>query len=204
MAKKSFSDQLEQLTTLHKVLIFVLGLGLILGGGWYLLLGPKLGEMEKVQGQIKKLKKNIKKNKKTAAKLEKRKKELKSKKNEFAYAKQLLPQDAQALERLLASFEKLGNDQGVDFLLFKPGGEKKQNFYAQRQVQLKLKGTFYNLMRYFDRLSRLDRLVGLESIRFSPQGQKGERNDMLLSADVSLLVYRSLTPEEQKKEKDSG
>jgi type IV pilus assembly protein PilO len=94
----------------------------------------------------------------------------------------------------------LGNDQGVEFLLFKPGGENKEDFFAQRSVQLRLEGTFYDLMRYFDRLSRLDRLVDMESVRFSPQGAK-DAQSVMLSADAKLLVYRSLTPEELQEDK---
>ena len=195
MAKKTFSEQLEKLTPVHKVLILVLALGIIVGGGWYFLLAPKMKKVDQVQKEIRKLKKEIKANKKIAAELSQRKENLQAKKQEFVYAKQLLPQDAQALERLLASFEKLGNDKGVEFLSFRPGGETKSDFYAQRSVQLKLEGNFYNLMRYFDSLSRLDRLVELESVRFSPKGGK-DKKQVVLSSDVSLLVYRSLTPKE--------
>jgi type IV pilus assembly protein PilO len=157
-------------------------------------------ESSRLERDIQKLKKEIKANRKIAANLEEREKELEAKRQEFVYAKRLLPQDAQALERLLASFERLGNDQGVEFLLFKPGGENKEDFFAQRSVQLRLEGTFYDLMRYFDRLSRLDRLVDMESVRFSPQGAK-DAQSVMLSADAKLLVYRSLTPEELQEDK---
>ncbi|MFP4167255.1 MAG: type 4a pilus biogenesis protein PilO [Desulfonatronovibrionaceae bacterium] len=200
MAKRSLFEQLEQLTPLHRLLILFVSLGLVLGGGWYFLLSPKMDKAAGLEKDIRKLKKDIRENRKIADNLEEREKELKAKRQEFAYAKRLLPQDAQALERLLASFEKLGNDQGVEFILFKPGGGNKKDFYAQRSVQLQLEGTFYNLMRYFDRLSRLDRLVDLESVRFSPQGEK-DAEKIILSADARLLVYRSLTPEEMEEDK---
>lgn len=200
MAKKSFLEQLDQLTPLHRFLVLLLSLGIVLGGGWYFLLSPKMETYSRLEKDIQKLKKEIKTNRKIAANLEEREKELQAKRQEFIYAKRLLPQDAQALERLLASFERLGNDQGVEFLLFKPGGENKQDFFAQRSVQLRLEGAFYDLMRYFDRLSRLDRLVDLESVRFSPKGAK-DAQSVMLSADAKLLVYRSLTPEELQEDK---
>jgi type IV pilus assembly protein PilO len=109
----------------------------------------------------------------------------------------LLPKDTQALERLLASFEMLAQEMGVGFMSFTPGRETVGELYASRNVSLRLRGSFHNLMRFFDKLSRLDRLVQLQSLRLQPAGEQSGRQGALLGADSTLVVFRALTPEER-------
>ena len=118
-------------------------------------------------------------------------------KMEFLYAKTLLPEDSQALERLLASFEKLGRDEGVEFLLFQPGAETQADFYATRSVTIQVSGTFHRLMSYFDRLARLDRLVAIQSVQFTPVADASP-TEKRLNSNVSLVVYRALTEAEME------
>lgn len=102
------------------------------------------------------------------AKLPELERSLALRQKELYYAKTLLPEDSRALEMLLASFERLGRDENVEFILFQPGAEQIQEFYATRTVQLQISGTFHRLVTYFDRLTRLDRLVTIQNITFSP------------------------------------
>ncbi len=104
--------------------------------------------------------------------------------------KKLLPDSTVEIENLLANIETLGNDVGVEFLLFQPGQEVVADFYAKRRLTLKIMGYFPNLMLFFSHISNLNRLVTLDSVSFRPQ-----RNQMV-TANCKLYIYRSLTEKE--------
>jgi type IV pilus assembly protein PilO len=118
------------------------------------------------------------------------------------YAQSLLPETSADVENLLSAIEKLGNDAGIDFLLFTPGQVKKHDFYASRTVAVRFQGTFHNLMRFFDHLSRLDRLVTLESVQLRPVS-KSQSQKISLQADCQLQIYKVLSEQEMKNQKST-
>ncbi|MDO4767961.1 MAG: type 4a pilus biogenesis protein PilO, partial [Pseudomonadota bacterium] len=144
-----------------------------------------------------KLDQDIERYKALVAKLPELEQNLSAQKKELYYAMTLLPEDARALESLLASFEKLGRDEHVEFVLFQPGPEQQADFYATRTVQLQISGTFHRLLTYFDRLSRLDRLVTIQDVTFSPVSDLSP-TEKYLNVNLVLQVYRALTEAEIK------
>ena len=195
MDKKNVSRWFAECSVLQKTLM-VVGFGLLLYGSyWYFIFDDKLIEISRVEKNIEKLDKEIANYRIQVAKLPQLEQNLDIKRKELYYAKTLLPEDAQALENLLASFEKLGRDENVQFILFQPGAEQVQEFYATRSVQLQLSGTFHRLVTYFDRLARLDRLVTIQDIKFNPVSDFST-TEKYLNTTVMLQVYRALTDAE--------
>lgn len=194
------------LSVLQKAGLFLL-LVISMGGAyWYFVLDSKLIEIHRVQQSLDQLDKDIARFRVQVAKLPELERDLDVRTKELHYAKTLLPEDAKALEVLLASFEQIGRDENVEFILFQPGSEKQEDFYATRNVQLQISGTFHKLMTYFDRLARLDRLVSIQNIVFNPVSDFSP-TDKYLNVKLDLQVYRALTEaelkarEEQKKKK---
>ena len=195
MADNSVISFYKNLTPLRKMLLGF-AVTVVLGGAfWYFVLGPKIAKVEQLKKDISQIEANIAAYRIAALKLPAVEKEFEKNKRIFLLASALLPEDTQALETLLASFEKLGKDEGVDFLLFSPGNETQQDFYASRTVSLRIQGQFHNVLRYLDRLSHLDRLVTVSKLVLQPQ-QKDD--GVHIVADTSLLVYRSLSEAEIK------
>lgn len=195
MAKSSVLDRYNELTPLRKVLLALGVVAFVCGGFWYVILGPRLARIEALKKDIAQIEANIATYRIAALKLPAVQKEFERNERIYLLASALLPEDTQALESLLASFEKLGKDEGVDFLLFNPGKESQEDFYASRSVSLRIQGQFQNVMRYLDRLSHLDRLVTLSRLVLQPQQNE---NVVRLVADTTLLVYRSLSEAEIK------
>ena len=196
MNKDILTQKLEKMTQLQRVL-FLVGFVLLMGGAyWYLLLSPELETVILLHKDIDKIDKEIAKFQKISLQLPDLEKRVLAKKNEFFLAQRLLPKDAQALERLLASFEMLGQEVGVGFMSFAPGNENLQKLYSTRNVDLRIRGGFHNLMRFFDKLSRLDRLVQLQSLRLQPTPANSKGLESELIADSSLVVFRALTSAE--------
>lgn len=197
MDKSSALKKIADLSTLHKSLILICLSVVLYGSYWYFILDDKLIQITKTTQQIATLDQDIARLRAQVANLPELQRSLDLRKKELYYAKTLLPEDARALEMLLASFERLGRDENVEFLLFQPGPEQVQEFYATRSVQLQISGTFHRLVTYFDRLTRLDRLVSIQNITFSPVSDFSP-TEKYLNVSLVLQVYRALTEAEIK------
>ncbi len=197
MDKSSVSKKIAELSPLQLALI-VLGLAVsVYGLYWYFILDEKLSQITKAEQTVAQLEKDIAIYRTQVANLPELERNLSLRKKELYYAKTLLPEDSRALEMLLSSFEKLGRDENVEFILFQPGAEQIQDFYATRTVQLQISGTFHRLVTYFDRLSRLDRLVTIQDINFTPVSDFSP-TEKYLNTSLVLQVYRALTEAEIK------
>lgn len=197
MDNKSISRKFSELSSVHKVLLFLIIVFCACGAYWYVILDSKLTEIAQLTQTSEKLDQDIERYKALVAKLPELEQNLSAQKKELYYAMTLLPEDARALESLLASFEKLGRDEHVEFVLFQPGPEQQADFYATRTVQLQISGTFHRLLTYFDRLSRLDRLVTIQDVTFSPVSDLSP-TEKYLNVNLVLQVYRALTEAEIK------
>ena len=195
MDKSSVSKKFAELSSVQLILILLGLAGLLYGAYWYFILDDTLVQITKARQSIEQLDKDIALYRAQVAKLPELERSLAMKNKELYYAKTLLPEDSRALEMLLASFEKLGRDENVEFILFQPGAEQIQEFYATRSVQLQISGTFHRLVTYFDRLTRLDRLVTIQNVTFKPVSDFSP-TEKYLNVSMVLQVYRALTEAE--------
>ncbi|MFW6323551.1 MAG: type 4a pilus biogenesis protein PilO [Desulfovibrionales bacterium] len=199
MDRQALIERLEKLTPLHKGAILIATLLIIGGAYWYLSLQKDREEMNTLKNEIAGMDQQIAKHEKIVAdNLPRIEKELEIRLRQFRFAKQLLPESNEEKENLLASIEKLGRDEGLEFRLFVPGSEQKKEIYAQTGIQLELNGNFHNLIRFFSRMSGMDRLVSLENLSLNPLGGKQGADDgyIPLNAKSRILLYRALTDKE--------
>ncbi|SDB55287.1 type IV pilus assembly protein PilO [Desulfonatronum thiosulfatophilum] len=199
MDSQALTQRLETLSKLHKLLILIVLVVGTLGGYAFFSFMPKLERTTQLEQEIQSLENSIAANRRLAARLPELQEEMAAREYELLLAKMLLPADAQERERLLAAIERLGMDVGVEFLLFQPGSEVAHDFYASREVQLRMRGEFHNLITFFDRMSRLDRLVSLDRLRLQPNAATAAGvGPVTLTAESSIQVYRALTEQEIK------
>jgi len=193
---KSLLESFFNLVLWQRVLVYLLILGVLSGGWYYLGLASRFEQQDKIAQQIKQLDKKLANVKKLKKKLKQFEERFDFYQKQFILAKQLLPEDTKALERLLASFEAKGIERGIEFVYFKPLNEVKYDFYAARNVDIKLRGSFNNILRYLDDLTHFNRLVTISSLNFKPRGKQEIVSN--LDVDCKLQVYRSLTEAEIK------
>ncbi|MCK7510702.1 MAG: type 4a pilus biogenesis protein PilO [Desulfobacterales bacterium] len=65
---------------------------------------------------------------------------------------------------LLTNVSKSGQEVGLEFLLFEPKAETKQEFYAEIPVAMNIRGDYHNLAVFFDKVARLSRIVNINNI----------------------------------------
>jgi len=109
---------------------------------------------------------------------------LKEAKGNFELAKKKLPQTKE-IPNLLASITASGQASGLSFLLFEPRSEVKKDFYAEIPMAIKVSGDYRSVAFFFERLSRLSRIVNIRNIKMRPEKEAGK-----LSTECTAVTYR--------------
>ena len=193
-------DKIAALSRLHRILICV-GVLLLLGGGFfYLIYMPKSSQIEELKNNYEGLENKLRKAKAAARNLKKFEKELKEAEVKFKLVLRLLP-DKKEIPSLLENISKSGKDSGLEFILFRPGNEVSQGFYAEIPVNINVKGGYHNLATFIDKVTRMSRIVNILNIKVTgAKAARGAVSQGDLNVTCVAKTYRFLGPDEQKPE----
>ncbi len=156
-------DTVYTMPVWQKILIFILSWLLPIGLFWYLFLSARIGEMDSISTKIPRLKQEIAILEQKSKQIPKLEKELKEMEGILKQAMKLLP-EKEDIPSVLTEISSLGNEARLEFQAFKPGSEKINKFYAAIPVSLELEGPFHNTAVFFDRISRMARIVHIEDV----------------------------------------
>ncbi|WP_461834098.1 type IV pilus inner membrane component PilO, partial [Desulfothermus sp.] len=120
MKTNELIEKIEKYPRKYRIIAFLVVILLVTTGYWYFIFKPKSEQIKLLEKDIENLNRQIALNRKKAAQIKKLEVKIKDKRKIFYYAKKLLPDSTVEIENLLANIETLGNDVGVEFLLFKP------------------------------------------------------------------------------------
>ncbi len=194
-----FFENIDKLTKTHKILICVGTFVLIVGGFFYFSYLPKAKKIRAYKIEYKTLAKDLLIAKKNARELGKYRALLEDKKTEFSIVKKALPEKKE-IPSLISGISKAGLDAGLEFILFQPKPERKKDFYAEIPISIKVNGGFHNLAVFFDKVSRLPRIVNIEDINISVGKGSGE---VTLSTSCQAVTYqfidKKIVTKKQKK-----
>ena len=168
---------------------------------YFLYFTAQTQEIKKLESKTTKLRKEIAGAKARAAKLDEHLAEMEETQRLFAEASVLLPQKKE-IPSLLTNISALGTNSGLTMARFKPGGEKKKEFYATIPVSLKISGPYHNIGTFLYEVSKLDRIISATHISLG--GAKKRRGELILNSNVKLITYRFLEESEMKPKKAKG
>jgi type IV pilus assembly protein PilO len=165
---------------------------------YFLHFTAKTKEIKGLENRAAKLRKEIAGAKARAAKLDEHLAEMEETKRLFAEASVLLPQKKE-IPSLLTSISALGTNSGLNMATFKPGGERRKEFYAEIPVSLKVQGPYHNIGNFLYEVSKLDRIVSAINIKLGGGGMK--RGELVLGSSINLITYRFLEESEIEAQK---
>ena len=179
----------------HRILILA-GTLLLLGGAFfYFVYMPYSDDITRTGEEITGLKQRIALTKARAKNLAKVRAEYARVEKQFQEALKILP-DKREIPSLLAGISQLGIDSKLQFRLFSPGKEAPQNFYVKIPVSIEVGGKYRDVALFFDKVSRMDRIVNIVNISMKPTTP--------LSTDLvtkcTAMTYRFKTEAEQLKD----
>lgn len=201
-------DKINKLSRNQRILICVLVFGLMIGASVYFLYMPKHQEIDRLTSEYESLERELADAKQRASQLNRYKAEVKEVEAQFEVAKRALP-ESEEIPSLLTSVSHSGQDSGLEFLLFRPESDVKRGFYAEIPVSIEVTGRYHQAAAFFDKVSRLPRIVNIKDIRISSEDRRRRRrreadeDPTELTVACTAVTYQFLeaTPESESQGK---
>ncbi len=165
------------------LLVFVL----ICLAAWFLYFSGGQKKLKGLDSRIKTAEATLTKAKKAAARLPEVKAELARVQEKLEEAAVVLPKEREMPE-LLRNISDLGRRAGLEFVSFVPKPEVAKDFYSEIPLAIAIKGPYHNIGSFLDKVSKMDRLVLVDTIKMG-QGKQGY-GDMLLNSSCTLKTFR--------------
>ena len=185
----------------HRILIFI-GTVILFGGAFYALdYMPKAEEIAIAEDNVNRLEQELRTVKIHAKSLQKFRDECAKVQERFQEALKLLP-DKREIPNLLKNISQQGLDAKLEFRLFSPQPEKAKDFYMEIPVSMEVRGEYGNVLNFFDRVGRMDRIVNILNISMKPDKPLSTQ----LLTRCTAVTYRfkgmdDVKKEQQKKKK---
>ena len=157
----------------------------------YFLMMPLWEEKGKLEDQLLKVQSDLQQKQLIAANRPKLEAEIKALEKQLDEALVRLPEEKD-IPRLLTQINTLGQQNGLEFLLFRPGAPVKKGFYAEVPIDIRVEGQFHSLGGFLDRVSKLERIVTVSDIRITPLSGVAQRTDRSIAAELKATTYTFL------------
>ena len=175
-----------------KVVVVVLVAALIIGAGFYFDTKGQLADLEKVEAKEIELKQAFENKAKKAANLEEYKDQLEEMRRTFGTLLRQLPSKTE-IPALIVDISQTGLASGLEILLFKPGNEVEKEFYAEKPIELVMKGDYHQFGLFASEVAALPRIVTLHNIKLQPGDSSGSK----MTLNALAKTYRYLDDEKE-------
>jgi len=158
----------------------------------YLLMMPLWEEKGRHETTLEKLQADLQQKRLIAANRPKLEAEIKALEKQLSDALVRLPEEKE-IPKLLTQVNTLGQQNGLEFLLFRPASPAKKGFYAEVPIEMRVQGQYHSLGGFLDRVSKLERIVNVSDIKVTPLATaQAQRSDRSIVADMKATTYTFL------------
>ncbi|GHU05677.1 fimbrial protein [Betaproteobacteria bacterium] len=164
----------------------------ILVCGWYFLWNDQLETLDQQQQNEQTLKGEFITKKTLAVNREAYVQQLNEIDHSFGVLLKQLPNKSE-VEALLVEINQSGLGRGLQFELFRPGGEMVRDFYAELPITVRLTGSYHDFGAFAGDIGKLSRIVTLNNISITKNPQS---RDGTLVLDAVTRTFRYLDEEE--------
>ncbi len=185
-------EKLEKLSKTQRILIFCGILIATVAIFIYTLWVPKIDKIKKLESEYKQLTNKLDAAKRTAKNLPEFKEKMNIADAKLNIVMKALP-ETREIPHLLESISLCGQNAGLEFILFQPGGEIIKNFYAEIPVAIQVTGKYHNVAIFFDKVARLPRIVNINNITMNPEQTK-QNNELMTSCTAVTYKFMDVKP----------
>jgi len=166
----------------------------------YIYLGwmPTQAVITQVQRSVNQQQQLLTRNMKIAKDLPRKKKEFAKLQKQLKVALNMLPKKSQ-IPDLLEGVTRAGKNSGLEFSLFKPGGEVNKQFYAEVPVDFSVTGTYRQLAAFLKRVGQMPRIVDVKNLTL-----KQPKAGAPLTVTGQAVTYRFIEVVAGKKKSRKG
>ena len=177
-----------------KLLVVLAILVAIPAVGYFFDTQTQLEELERGQQQEGKLKDEYKGKKQQAINLDLHKQQLREINESFGALLKQLPDKSQ-MDALLVDINQAGLGRGLQFEMFKPGGEAVKESFAELPIEIRVTGTYHDMGAFASDVGHLSRIVTLNDIQLDAS------KDGVLSMGATARTFRYLNDDELNDQK---
>jgi type IV pilus assembly protein PilO len=183
----AFLDPLIDLPKSQKIAIGVVGLVLVAGLTYFLVLSPKMLERDGLWQQNESLKTEVTNARATEATLREFRAEVAALRKRLDAAKERMPSEKE-MPRLYRTLSDMATQSGINMALFQPRAPVEQAGFQEVPINVTAETGYHQLGGFFDRLGKLQRLVSLNDFRFS--GINQATGSMRAEMTMATYIYR--------------
>lgn len=173
------------------LLLGLVGLG-VAAGWWYYLYMPARARRDQLLGQVARLEQDLFQKKRIANELPKLEAARQALRKDLEEALRRLPEEKE-IPHLLTQINRLGQDAGLTFSLFKPGKPSEDEFYTRVPIRIKAAGTYHALGRFFEELGQMERIVNISDLKLDPAASRnqslGAPTDATITGEFTAMTF---------------
>src|SRR5687767_2417931 len=171
-----------------------LALAAVIGGAfWYFYWSPTTEERDQKAAKLEALQKEIRALEVTAQKLGDFQREVALLERKLETLKSILP-PAKETPDLMRKVQALAAQSNLGIINFTPSATVNREFYQEWPITMGVDGSYHNLAMFFDRVSRLPRLVNVGSLNIRAQGSQPAPHPTGVSFIATTFVYIAHAP----------
>lgn len=187
------SDWLESKTLGTKLILLIVIVVILSAGYWYFYWSPNNKKLISLDKTLNTKQTKLAELENIAKELPKFELEFKRLQKEFEVSALKLPKDEE-IPALIDSVYSEVSASGLEPVIFSKKGQVSKNIYAEIPIEMKVSGSFFELATFFDKVSRLPRIVNLRDISLKEGNTRGRSatEEDELSADFTAVTFRLL------------
>ena len=185
-------DQLDQLAKLPKAVRVgvIAGILLMLAFGYYTLSYQKSKrQLDQLRQTELELERRLTEVRSGAANIGAFEEEIAELEARLRLALRQLP-NKKELEVLLTDISSLGKMSGIEITSFRRQREILHDFYAEVPIKIQLEGSFHEVVKFFDRLSKLPRIVNMGSLTIEVSRDSAAGTRLRVSGTATTFRFR--------------
>ena len=195
-------DKIVKLPNTQKIVFLIVLMAAMLAAYFIYIFSPQREFYNAQSESLVKLQAKYNEQQAILANLPRFKQELKLLQSAFDDALKMLP-NAREIPNLITSISTHAQESGLEINLFQPKPEVAMDFYAQIPVEMKVTGKYNQIGIFFDKLSKLPRIINIENLTLARKSQQSKNNSITLDASFNATTFKFIeqagTPDAGKK-----
>ncbi len=183
-------EKIQSLTSKQKFVVLFLIVVVFFGAFIWFVFIPKSNEIARLERGISTLNNEINVHRVKVRRLAQLKSENTGLQRQLRELKEQLPSEAE-IEFLLKQVSDLGGRSGLDFKLWRPAAKivNPSGLYIEIPVSVEVAGGYHSVGVFFDKISKLKRIINVSNIRMS--SPKIVRNRVMIQTSFSATAFAS-------------
>ena len=179
-------------------LFFIVATG---AGFYFLVYKEQMPRLERAEREEQDLRASFEQKQRKAANFDAYKAQLDEIERSFGTMLRQLPGKTE-IPNLLIDISQTGLAAGLQEELFQPLDELQRDFYAEKPIKIRLRGSYHEFGQFVSDIAALPRIVTLHDIEITPQSKEAGFDNLVLN--VTAKTYRYLDEEEVVESESTG